>query len=133
MVPASQDFRAESWRPSAALRTPHPTRGDNLIKNHRHPSHRFTAVAAALAAGRAIAIEIDTGNPDLAMRWDNTVRLNCAQRAEARDPRIGNSALADEGDYSFDKGRPLRSGSTCCPSSMSSTRSRFGARLSAAA
>jgi hypothetical protein len=50
--------------------------------------------------GAAQAIEIDTGNPDLTVRWDNSVRLNLAQRVEARDPKIGNSALSDEGTYS---------------------------------
>ncbi|MBS0441608.1 MAG: DUF1302 domain-containing protein [Proteobacteria bacterium] len=51
-----------------------------------------------------MAFEIDSGNPDLSIRWDNTVRLNLATRVEGRDPKIGNSAVADEGTYSFDKG-----------------------------
>ena len=70
---------------------------------------RPTAFAAAvavltLASGAATAMELDTGNPDVAVRWDNTVRYNYAVRTEARDSKIGNSALSDEGDYSFDKG-----------------------------
>ena len=61
--------------------------------------------AATLAfAAPAMAFEIDSGNPDLSIRWDNTVRLNLATRVEGRDPKIGNSAVADEGTYSFDKG-----------------------------
>ncbi|MEJ5989893.1 DUF1302 domain-containing protein [Ramlibacter sp. PS3R-8] len=66
----------------------------------------LTAIAAGvlLACGAADAFEVDTGNPDLSVRWDNTVRLNYGQRVEERDARIGNSALADEGTYSFDKG-----------------------------
>jgi hypothetical protein len=68
--------------------------------------HRITlAVAAAcFAAGNASAFEIDTGNPDLSVRWDNTVRLNAARRVEGRDSNIGNSYISDEGTYSFDKG-----------------------------
>jgi hypothetical protein len=61
----------------------------------------LTAIAAGvlLACGAAQA-EFDTGNPDLNVRWDNTVRLNYASRVENRDNKIGNSALSDEGDYS---------------------------------
>jgi hypothetical protein len=62
------------------------------------------AVAAALSAGNAAAFEIDTGNPDLTIRWDNTVRYNLGVRVEERDSRIGNSPISDEGTYSFDKG-----------------------------
>lgn len=63
------------------------------------------AVAAiAAAAGNAFAFEIDTGHPDWQVRWDNTVRYNLAQRVEQRDSKIGNSAVSDEGTYSFDRG-----------------------------
>lgn len=63
------------------------------------------AVAAAfLAAGNALAFEVDVGNPDLAVRWDNTIRYNAAQRMEARNSKIGNNYKFDEGTYSFDKG-----------------------------
>ncbi|MBS0346013.1 MAG: DUF1302 domain-containing protein [Proteobacteria bacterium] len=65
------------------------------------------AVAAALAlmaCGVAEAVEIDTGNPDVQLRWDNTVRYNLAQRVAGRDSKIGNYYAADEGTYSFDKG-----------------------------
>jgi hypothetical protein len=71
------------------------------------PTLRRTALAvlALLAAAPAAqAFEFDTGNPDLTLRWDNSLRLNAAQRVENRDPKIGNSAVADEGTYSFDKG-----------------------------
>ncbi|MBA2965206.1 DUF1302 family protein [Ramlibacter sp. MAH-25] len=67
----------------------------------------FTAIAAgALLAccGNALAMEIDTGNPDVSVRWDNSVRLNYATRVENRDPKIGNSPLSDEGTFSFDRG-----------------------------
>jgi hypothetical protein len=61
------------------------------------------AVAAALSGGSASAFEIATGNPDVSIRWDNTVRYNLGVRVEERDSKIGNSAVADEGTYSFDK------------------------------
>jgi hypothetical protein len=61
------------------------------------------AVAAALQGGSALAFEVKTGNPDLSIRFDNTVRYNLGVRVEERDSKIGNSAVADEGTYSFDK------------------------------
>ena len=61
------------------------------------------AVAAALSAGSAGAFEVQTGNPDVSIRWDNTLRYNLGARVEERDSKIGNSAVADEGTYSFDK------------------------------
>jgi hypothetical protein len=68
-------------------------------------AHRIAvATVAVLSAAGASAMEIGTGNPDLSLRWDNTVRLNLATRVEGRDDKIGNSALADEGTYSFDRG-----------------------------
>lgn len=76
------------------------------MKNSRQIPLRpvAAALAAALAAAPAWGFEIDTGNPDLQLRWDNTVRLNLATRVESRDDKIGNSAVTDEGTYSFDKG-----------------------------
>jgi hypothetical protein len=68
---------------------------------------RATCAAVALLAatcGAAHAMELNTGNQDLSVRFDNTIRYNYAQRVENRDPKIGNSALYDEGDYSFNKG-----------------------------
>ena len=62
------------------------------------------AVGVLLACGAAQAFEFDTGNPDLSVRWDNTVRLNYASRVENRDNRIANNQLSDEGDFAFDKG-----------------------------
>lgn len=66
----------------------------------------LTAIAfgVLLACGGVHAFEFDTGNPDVSVRWDNTVRLNYGQRVESRDNKIGNSALSDEGTYSFDRG-----------------------------
>ena len=64
---------------------------------------RLSPLVLALWAASAGAVEIETGNADLVVRFDNTVRLNYAQRTERRDPKIGNSAIADEGTFSFDR------------------------------
>jgi Protein of unknown function (DUF1302) len=62
------------------------------------------ALTAALSGGSALAFEFDTGNPDVSIRWDNTIRYNLGLRVEGRDDKIGNSAVSDEGTYSFDNG-----------------------------
>lgn len=60
--------------------------------------------AACLAAGNASAFEIDTGNSDVAVRWDNTVRYNAGWRAQGRDSAISKNSFYDEGDALFNKG-----------------------------
>lgn len=65
----------------------------------------LTAIAAAMCAlGGAHAGEIDTGNPDLAVRWDNTVKYNYGYRLKQQDPAILKSANFDDGDRNFDRG-----------------------------
>jgi hypothetical protein len=73
---------------------------------------RLSTIAACVAAafigasfaGHVSAAEFATGNPDLSVRWDNTLRYNLAMRAEGRDPRIAGNPAFDEGDFKFDKG-----------------------------
>jgi hypothetical protein len=65
---------------------------------------RIIVATIALAWGTgANAVELDTGNPGLKMRWDNTVRYNLGVRTEAQDPRLLASASFDEGDSKFGK------------------------------
>ncbi len=62
-------------------------------------------IAATLAAaGSAGAVEINTGNPDIVLRWDNTIRVNLANRVESQDASILNSPNYDDGDRNFDTG-----------------------------
>lgn len=76
-----------------------------------------TAIAIGVAASLAalshpvFALEIKTGNPDLEVRWDNTVRYNAGWRATETDPRVVGGAApsfsvggTDEGNYTWGKG-----------------------------
>lgn len=69
---------------------------------------RAVAVAAALCAmgnvGSAHAIEIATDNPDLALRFDNTVRYNFGYRTSSQDAAILKTVNSDDGDRNFNKG-----------------------------
>src|SRR5512142_492816 len=63
------------------------------------------AVASALAvAGSARAMDIPVGNPDIAVRWDNTVRYNLGFRTQSQDPNLLASPNYDDGDRNFSNG-----------------------------
>jgi hypothetical protein len=75
-----------------------------ISKTTKHLRPMAVAIAAVFAqSGAALAFEVESGNPDLQIRWDNTVRYNVAQRLGSRAAAIGNSPNYDEGDYLFDK------------------------------
>jgi hypothetical protein len=58
----------------------------------RNTAPRLTALAAAaLLAGGAQAVEIDIGNPDWSVRWDNSLRLSSKYRTESADPALKDS------------------------------------------
>ena len=91
------------------------------------------AVASALAvSGPVRALEIDTGNPDVSVRWDNTFRYNLGVRAESRNDAIGNSIIADEGTYSFDSGSIVQNRLDVLTELDVVYKKKFGFRLSAA-
>ncbi|WP_213959617.1 MULTISPECIES: DUF1302 domain-containing protein [unclassified Variovorax] len=72
-------------------------------------TRRLSAVASAalsflLFASASHAAEIDVGNPDLSIRWDNTLRYNVGVRTQAQDPAILGNPNLDDGDRNFKKG-----------------------------
>jgi hypothetical protein len=84
-----------------------------MNKNKKIKVERFvrvrmaTAISAAvmaLATQSASAFNIDTGNPDLAVRWDNTLKYNAGWRMEGRDKNLVNSAGFNSSTLSHDKG-----------------------------
>jgi hypothetical protein len=64
----------------------------------------IVALSLLSTAGCASASELDVGNSDFSIRWDNTVKYNYAQRVESQDPNILGSVNHDDGDRNFDKG-----------------------------
>jgi hypothetical protein len=97
------------------------------------PSTLAVAAMLALTAGTAHAFDINTGNPDFAIRFDNTVRANYGVRVESRDSKIGNYVLADEGDYSFDNGQAVAKRIDLLSEFDLVYKKRYGLRLSGAA
>lgn len=59
------------------------------------------AVLAALYSGGASAIEIPTGNDDMTLRFDNTVKYNAGWRMQGRDQALADSWGLQAGEYKF--------------------------------
>lgn len=112
------------------------------IRRRTAPRPGAIAVAASLLcgmAGPASAVEFDTGNPDLKLRWDNTVKYSAAARVSGRsealvtdDPAVNQNTInLDDGDRNF--GRGLISNRLDLLSELDlNFKGRFGARVSAA-
>lgn len=67
------------------------------------------AFAGLAASGAALAFQIDTGNPDIRMSWDNTVKYSASWRVNGidrgvADDSIGPQANTNDGDQNFGRG-----------------------------
>ncbi|RKS27310.1 uncharacterized protein DUF1302 [Pseudomonas sp. WPR_5_2] len=105
--------------------------------NQSHPANshalRATVVAmCAIACGSAGAVEIDTGNEDLQLRWDNTLRYNLGMRTEGQDKAILANPNNDDGDRNFDKHRLVNNRLDVLSESDLIYKGKYGARVSAA-
>lgn len=90
---------------------------------------------ALLTAQSAQAIEIDTGNPDWKLRWDNTVKYSLMQRLKDASPTLAAqmplTANQDDGDNNFRKG--LVSNRLDLLTELDLAGPGYGARISGAA
>ncbi|MDP2679098.1 MAG: DUF1302 family protein [Rhodoferax sp.] len=98
----------------------------------RTPAFRNTSVAAAalLAVTAATAVELDTDNPDLKIRWDNTVKYSAAARTGQPTAALLGNPNQDDGNRNF--GRGLISNRFDLLSEFDVEYQNFGARISAA-
>jgi hypothetical protein len=111
----------------------------------RQPTFPRTLLASAamLACASAGAFEFDTGNPDVKIRWDNTVKYSITGRVKERSPGLSRTTLGptgvvgpnninqDDGDNNF--GRGIVSNRVDVLSELDASAGNFGGRLSAAA
>ena len=79
--------------------------------NNKLPRNALAAAVALglLASAQSQAATIDTGNRDLRIRWDNTVKYSAMFRVapverDVADASIGPQANTNDGDLNFDKG-----------------------------
>lgn len=99
----------------------------------RPPCHWATLAAALAAVGcvhHAGAFEIDTGDSDVRLRWDNTLKYNAAWRVKDRDSKLVSTVNQDDSDRNFNKG--LISNRLNILSEFDARYNNFGARVSAA-
>jgi len=101
----------------------------------RHMSQALAlAFGALLACQGARATEIDTGNPALKLRWDNTLKYSSAARLKGQAAELvdtPSSANVDDGDRNFGKG--FISNRVDLLSELDLTYKKVGARVSGAA
>lgn len=94
----------------------------------------------ALTTGKAFAVELDTGNADFKVRWDNTVKYSAAARVGNRSGALvtdapsanQNTINLDDGNRNFARGLISNRFDLLSEVDMS-YKNRFGARVSAAA
>ena len=92
------------------------------------------AAALVLCSQAAHAFQVDTGNPDFSLRWDNTVKYSAAWRTENPSSKLTQGQVAlnqDDGDRAFKKG--LISNRMDILSELDMSFKNVGARLSGAA
>jgi len=68
------------------------------------PSVLASALLVGLGAMPVQALELDTGIEDLQVRFDNTVKLNYAQRVESANSKLANAWNNNDGDRNFSAG-----------------------------
>ncbi|MFZ2870767.1 DUF1302 domain-containing protein [Zavarzinia sp.] len=99
-----------------------------------------SAIALAIVVGTSVsasAAPIETGNPDIAIYFDNTLKYSLGWRVEEPSGQVANNSIGvqantDDGDLNFDKG--LISNRVDLLSEFGLTYKRdFGFRVSAAA
>ncbi|GGB81347.1 hypothetical protein GCM10011352_03850 [Marinobacterium zhoushanense] len=83
-----------------------------------------------MTAGTACAFQIDTSNPDLNIRWDNTLKYSSAWRVGERDDNLTDQVNANDANLNFDRG--LISNRADLLSELDLQYGDFGMRLSAA-
>jgi hypothetical protein len=104
------------------------------IKN-RIRAAKATTIAAAVATllqmQAAHSVEFVTGNSDLKMRWDNTVKYSAAYRLKEQSADLLPDINLDDGDRNFNKG--LVSNRVDLLSEFDASLNNLGMRLSGAA
>ncbi|MDH1254353.1 DUF1302 domain-containing protein [Comamonas thiooxydans] len=98
----------------------------------RSAVHMIGAAVAVVAASGVHALELDSGNPDLKIRADATIRYNFGVRTEAQDQRLLNFATTDEGNAKFGRGDVVSNRLDLLGELDLNYKGVFGARVSAA-
>lgn len=90
-----------------------------------------SGIFGALCAPVAYGFDLDAGNPDMKMRWDNTFKYSAAARVRGQSPSLTANINGDDGDRNLDKG--LISNRVDLFSEFDVSYQDFGARVTGAA
>ena len=103
-----------------------------MSKRKKALSPLVAACSALMGVPAAQAVDIDVGNPDVALRWDNTLKVSAAWRLKEANAALLANSNTDDGDRNFGKG--LVSNRIDWLSEADLTwRKRYGMRISGAA
>ena len=94
----------------------------------------LAALMLGMVGSTANAFELDSGNPEIRMRWDNTLKYSAGWRVKNQSDKLtqGQTSLnLDDGDRNFDKG--LISSRLDLLSEFDISYQNVGARVSGAA
>lgn len=92
-----------------------------------------TSVVLAGLAAPAHAIEIDTGNDDVTVRWDNQIRYGLGMRVEGINPAFANNPQTDATELSAKKGGVIMNRADLLSEVDVVYKGNFGGRVSVAA
>ncbi|WP_297839285.1 DUF1302 family protein [Pseudomonas sp.] len=101
------------------------------LSESKYLQHFGVAFVACLSTVSATAAEIDTGNPDFRLRWDNTVKYVAGYRLHDADSKLASDANLGDGDTNFRKSG-LISNRIDLLSELEGNYKQFGFRISGA-
>ena len=91
------------------------------------------ATACLLCAGNALSMDFDTGNEDLKVRWDNSVKYSDAFRLKSPDATLASDPNQGDGDSNFSKKGMVSNRLDLLSDFDLSFKENFGFRVSGAA
>ncbi|MFC5698389.1 DUF1302 domain-containing protein [Pseudomonas sp. GCM10022186] len=77
---------------------------NKICHTNLHRGLLATAITAGLGLSPVHAFQFDTGSEDWAVRFDNTLKLNYAQRVESANSKLANSFNNNDGNRNFSAG-----------------------------
>ncbi|KEY88401.1 DUF1302 domain-containing protein [Pseudomonas sp. 39004] len=105
----------------------------SIAAARRAPFTLTLATAMVCGLPCAQAFEVQTDNPDLSLRWDNTLKYSSAWRLKDQSSKLSSTSVAlnqDDGDRNFNKG--LISNRLDVLSELDIGYREYGARISGA-
>tara|TARA_Y100000296_G_scaffold87491_1_gene135707 strand:+ start:8602 stop:10413 length:1812 start_codon:yes stop_codon:yes gene_type:complete len=82
-------------------------KNNNSYQRTFHRGLLASAIMVGLGLSPVQAFQIDTGNDDVSVRFDNTLKMNYAQRVESANSKLANAWNNNDGNRNFSSGSPV--------------------------